>query len=241
MPLAAFASRMMRPPRVPLAPPLQLPAATGSRLISRRNVVVENRLIRAGQLPAPASSPWMLRAEQAPVPVGTSGGLALTTLPKPLPDPSHLPALPPALAAPPAPAAPRAVKSAEASVTVPPDNGPARKELAQKDEEEIVLAVLQEYSRAYERMDVRATKALYPSVDARSLQKAFEDLKAQQVRFASCGVAISSSGAGANARCTGDATYRPKIGSPMHLPNREWTFSLEREGDGWQILKAKMQ
>jgi hypothetical protein len=90
-------------------------------------------------------------------------------------------------------------------------------------------------------MDVRATKAVYPTVDDRSLRRAFDDLKEQQVRFASCGVAISSSGAGASAWCTGDATYRPKIGSRMHLPNREWTFTLERDGTGWQILKASMK
>jgi hypothetical protein len=109
-------------------------------------------------------------------------------------------------------------------------------------QKEIVLAVLREYSRAYERLDVQATKAVYPSVDDRKLQRAFQELEAQQVRFASCGVSISSSGAGANARCRGDATYRPKVGSRiMRLTNREWTFSLSRDGSGWQILDARMQ
>jgi hypothetical protein len=27
----------------------------------------------------------------------------------------------------------------------------------------------------------------------------------------------------------------------MHLPNREWIFTLERDGTGWQILKASMK
>ena len=103
------------------------------------------------------------------------------------------------------------------------------------------MAVLQEYSRAYERMDVRATKAVYPSVDDRRLRRAFDDLQEQRFRFAACGVAISSSGAGANAWCKGDATFRPKVGSPQHYPNREWNFSLANEGRGWQILKATMQ
>ena len=104
-----------------------------------------------------------------------------------------------------------------------------------------MLAVLREYSRAYQRMDVRATKAVYPSVDDRRLRRAFQDLQEQRFRFADCGVAISSSGAGANAWCKGDATFRPKVGSPQHYPNREWTFSLAREGGGWQILKATVQ
>jgi hypothetical protein len=109
-------------------------------------------------------------------------------------------------------------------------------------QKEIVLAVLREYSRAYERLDVRATKAVYPSIDDRKLQRAFEELEGQQVRFASCGVSISSSGAGANARCRGDATFRPKVGSRIvRLTDREWTFSLSRGGSGWQILDARMQ
>lgn len=101
--------------------------------------------------------------------------------------------------------------------------------------------MLGEYRRAFERLDVGATKAVYPTVDDRALQRAFQDLEGQQVRFANCGVSISSSGAGANARCTGDATYRPKVGSRIQLTNREWKFSLARDGSSWQILDARMQ
>jgi hypothetical protein len=109
-------------------------------------------------------------------------------------------------------------------------------------QKEIVLAVLREYSRAYERLDVRATKALYPSIDDRRLQRAFQELEGQEVRFSSCGVSISSSGAGANARCRVDATYRPKVGSRVvRAIDREWTFSLSRDGSNWQILDARMQ
>jgi hypothetical protein len=139
-----------------------------------------------------------------------------------------------------APAARSADSRRASGPSSPSDAGPAEKERAQKDTE-VVLALLREYSRAYERMDVRATKAVYPSVDDRRLRRAFDDLQGQQVRFASCGVTISSTGAGANAWCKGDASYRPKVGSPRYYPNREWTFSLARDGGGWQILKATMQ
>ena len=112
----------------------------------------------------------------------------------------------------------------------------------ERGQKEVVLAVLRAYSRAYERLDVRATKAVYPSVDDRRLQRAFENLQGQEMRFASCGVSISSSGADANARCKGDAVYRPKVGSRVvRLTDREWTFSLSRGGGGWQILNARMQ
>jgi hypothetical protein len=108
-------------------------------------------------------------------------------------------------------------------------------------QKEVVLAVLGEYRRAFERLDVGATKAVYPTVDSRGLQRAFQDLKAQQVRFANCGVSISSSGAGANAQCTVDAIYRTKIGSRIEVTNREWRFSLVRDGANWQILDARIQ
>jgi hypothetical protein len=270
MPLAAFASRMMRAPRVPMAPPLQL-AGWPSPTISRGRVTVENRFIRVSPPPALGVSPHTLRSEQLAVPVGTSGHLALATLPKSSPVPGRLPAAPVALSSPeatvvsasapeaperrspaadpvvapasvtprPEPAGP-AESSRAAAVSLPPDNDRAQKERAQQ-EKDVVLAVLREYSRAYERMDVRATKAVYPSVDDRRLRRAFDDLQEQRFRFADCGVAISSSGAGANAWCKGDATFRPKVGSLQHYPNSEWNFSLAREGGGWQILKATMQ
>lgn len=278
MPLPAFLSRMMSPPQVPLAPPLQLARVLGSSPVSRRRVVVESRLVRVAPLPPVGISPRTLRAEQLAMPVGTSGRLAALTLPSASPVPaarpaaSHAPVEPapmkladtaglPAVAAeastPQVPAAAPlaghasisarlepAVRPAEPRIAGAgaslPDSERAQNDQAQK-EKDVVLAVLKEYSRAYGQMDVRATKAVYPTVDDRSLRRAFEDLKEQQVRFASCGVSISSSGAGASAWCTGDATYRPKIGSRMHLPNREWNFTLEREGAGWQILKASMK
>jgi hypothetical protein len=276
MPFAAFVSRMMRPPGAPLAPPLQMPGALAVSAATRR-VFIENRFVRVAPLPPAGISPRTLRAEQLAMPVGTSGRLAVITLP----NASAVPAVPPAAS--PAPVESTTMKladitdlsafAAENSTPQPPASGPVADhavsgrlepvsrpgeprraddvaslpapERAQNDqaqnEKDVVLAVLKEYSRAYGQMDVRATKAVYPTVDDRSLRRAFEDLKEQQLRFASCGVAISSSGAGASAWCTGDATYRPKIGSRMHLSNREWTFTLERDGTGWQILKASMK
>ena len=275
MPLAAFVSRMMRPPGMPLAPPLEVPGAVGVSAAARR-VFIENRFVRVTPLPRVGISPRTLRAEQLAMPVGTSGRLAAITLPSTsfvpaapaaaspaesaamnLADITGLPAFAAEESTPQPPAAIPTAGHASTTARLEPVRRPAESrrtdgaaslpgyERAQNDgaqnEKDVVLAVLKEYSRAYGQMDVRATKAVYPTVDDRSLRRAFDDLKEQQVRFASCGVSISSSGAGASAWCTGDATYRPKIGSRMHLPNREWTFTLEREGTGWQILKASMK
>ncbi|MGH9372703.1 MAG: hypothetical protein ACRD15_14345 [Vicinamibacterales bacterium] len=109
-----------------------------------------------------------------------------------------------------------------------------------KKQEQVVLQIVRDYTRAYERMDVRAAKALWPSLDDRALQRAFEQLDAQQLRFPSCGVSIT--GQGANARCKGDATYRPKVGTRvLRLTERVWTFNLSRSDDGWQIVDARIQ
>jgi hypothetical protein len=102
-----------------------------------------------------------------------------------------------------------------------------------------VLQVVRDYTRAYERMDVRAAKALRPSLDDRALRLAFEQLNAQQFRFPNCGVSIR--GQDANARCQGDATYHPKVGSRVHFTERVWTFNLSRGDAGWQIVDAKFQ
>jgi hypothetical protein len=102
---------------------------------------------------------------------------------------------------------------------------------------QIVLEVLNRYTRSFETMDVRATKAVYPSVDDRALEKAYRALDGQQVRLSNCGVSFD--GPDANARCRGSATYRQKVGSrTVHLRDVEWMFSLSRDDAGWQIVNA---
>ena len=49
---------------------------------------------------------------------------------------------------------------------------------------EVVLAVVREYTRALERLDVHATKAVYPSVDDRRLRRSFEDVETQRFQLA---------------------------------------------------------
>jgi len=105
-----------------------------------------------------------------------------------------------------------------------------------------VLAVVREYTRALERLDVLATKAVYPSVDDRRLRRDFEGVETQRFQLGSCDVSFSSSGHGANAWCLGNSTYRPKIGSRvLRYTDKVWEFNLARDGGGWQILEARIQ
>ncbi len=115
----------------------------------------------------------------------------------------------------------------------------AQKRADLADQEEIVRRVLLDYKRAYDQLDVQAAKAVWPSLDDRKLQRAFRQLDGQELRFAKCEVSVN--GQDSNARCQGDATYRPKVGSRVHLTEREWTFSLARANDRWQIVKASLQ
>jgi hypothetical protein len=107
-------------------------------------------------------------------------------------------------------------------------------------EEAIVRAVLAEYARAYERLDIQAAKAVWPSLSSsgiRDLRRAFGALDSQQLRFTSCGVSIS--GQAASARCQGDASYQPKVGAGrQHRSPARWNFDLSRNDDGWHIVNA---
>ncbi len=106
-------------------------------------------------------------------------------------------------------------------------------------QEQVVAQILRDYTRAYERLDVRAAKELWPSVDARKLQRAFTGLEGQQLRLESCKTSIS--GQGANARCQGKGTYRPRIGSQVVRTTSEWTFNLSRNDGAWQIVDLRIQ
>jgi hypothetical protein len=137
-----------------------------------------------------------------------------------------------------------------ALASAPPAEGPAKtiapaaipldRTAELRKQEEIVRSVLLDYARAFERLDVKAAKAIWPSVDDRALQRAFQRLDGQQLRFASCGVSVTERDA--NARCRGEATYRPKVGPRvLRMTEREWTFSLARDNDRWQIVNATLQ
>jgi hypothetical protein len=124
--------------------------------------------------------------------------------------------------------------------TIAPATTVADRTAELRKQEEIVRSVLLDYARAFERLDVKAAKAIWPSVDDRALQRAFQRLDGQQLRFASCGVSVTERDA--NARCRGEATYRPKVGPRvLRLTEREWTFSLARDNDRWQIVNATLQ
>jgi hypothetical protein len=126
----------------------------------------------------------------------------------------------------------QSIPAEPASVTTPVE--------VERDQRQLVRELLQRYVTAFERLDVDAAKAVWPTVDGAALRRAFSQLEAQHLAFESCGITIA--GSDANARCRGQATFHPRVGSrPLHLPSREWTFHLARAGDGWHIVDATVR
>lgn len=270
-PYAVLASRLVSPllasPPMPGAPPFRLATPRATRATpSLPSVTVETTLLRIaprGGLMPPGvvqSSHGVLAA------VGTAGHIApavlVTPAPAETPDDGQDGTVERAHEAQPMPAAMlgngndgalgEEAATVAATVSAPaPLQAAARRPVAsvtsaalvraRYSDEDDVRRVLADYTSALERLDVGAAKAVYPSVDDRRLRRAFEGLEQQQVHFQSCVLSITSSGTGASARCTGDATYRPKVGSRIRLTDREWNFSLSRGGGGWQIVDARMQ
>jgi hypothetical protein len=226
-------------PPVP-GPPVSSPAAVPPPLVavgtSGTSIVRATDTPDVAPRPAPAA---LATVENEPAP-------AATTEPRPGPVVAAMAASPPA--------APRLDPAALSLERLAPFAGrgalPAdRKEADPRDaadeqrrREEVVLAVLHEYTRALERFDVGATKAIYPSVDDRRLRQSFEDVETQRFQFGQCGVSFSSSGDGASAWCIGNSTFRPRIGSRViKYSDQAWEFTLARDGGSWQIREARIQ
>jgi CheY-like chemotaxis protein len=109
-----------------------------------------------------------------------------------------------------------------------------------REDERGIYQVLQQYQRAYERLDVNAARAVWPSLDARALSRAFDGLKAQALEFSHCRLAMQT--AEATAICGGSASYVPRVGrQSARTERREWTFRLRKVDHDWQIAKAEVR
>jgi hypothetical protein len=104
------------------------------------------------------------------------------------------------------------------------------------DDETLVQSALQQYARAYGRLDARAAKAVWPSVDETKLARAFADLESQTFAFDDCDITVS--GPTASASCRGRATFAGKVGG-TRTESRTWRFDLRRAGEEWKIDTAE--
>jgi hypothetical protein len=101
----------------------------------------------------------------------------------------------------------------------------------------LIRSLLDHYRQAYGSLDANAVAAVWPSVNTRSLARAFSQLESQRFEFTDCRIDVSV--ARAQAICAGRASFVPKIGGrATRTENREWAFVLQRLNDGWIISRA---
>jgi len=135
---------------------------------------------------------------------------------------------PVSITAPPPPPLPATTSAVAAATTVAPRADNSR-----------VTQVLNQYARAYHRLDPSAARAVWPTVDERALARAFASLESQDLSFDSCDIDIK--GTQASASCRGTASYVGKIGNRQaRTEPRQWNFELKLHGDDWKIEKAQV-
>jgi hypothetical protein len=97
-----------------------------------------------------------------------------------------------------------------------------------------VRAVLDRYRWAFTNLDASAVEPFWPGVDGRALERAFDQLQSQVIKFDHC--EINLAGARAVASCQGQASTVRKMGSRgLRIEPRQWTFALNRVNDAWLI------
>ena len=99
--------------------------------------------------------------------------------------------------------------------------------------------LLGRYRTAFGALDVASVRRVWPSVNQRSLERAFRQLEEQDLSFFSC--TINVAGVRAEATCVGSSTFIPTVGSrsPQSGPS-QWNFKLSKKSAGpWLIDEAQ--
>jgi hypothetical protein len=197
-------------PRPAAPPPIARERAPQQRTADPpRSIAVESPASPATKIPVPTTTETIPRPSvDASLTAGAVGAPATRSMSVP---------------APPPPPAPKEAVSQPAAE--PPSQEPA------------VRDVLARFEAAYSSLSASAARQVWPSVDARSLSRAFEGLESQQVSLGQCRVTVESSTA--RAECSGSATWTPKVGGGRRTEARRWEFDLARESGAWRIVQAR--
>jgi hypothetical protein len=197
-------------PRPAASPPIARKSAPQPRTADPPgSIPVESSASAANEIPVPTTTETIPRpAVDASLAAGTVGAPATASMSVPVP--------------PPLPVAKEAVN--------PPPAEPASQEPA-------VRNVLARFEAAYSSLSASAASQVWPSVDARSLSRAFEGLESQRVSLGNCRVTVESSTA--RAECSGSATWTPKVGGGRRTEARRWEFDLARDNGAWLIVQTR--
>jgi hypothetical protein len=231
----AAADREVRQPppdrRLNLAPPARPPYRSIPEPTPQRPAVVESRP-PAQTVPPPSASPVTPPPSPAvtssPSPAVEAPALPRVAVDDPEPRPPATPPAAPAPAAPPAatvapPAPATAAPPAAASVAVDVDNRAIRD-------------VLGWYRQAFNDLDAGAVQQVWPTVNHRTLDRAFGQLQEQSLSFDTCTIAVK--GALAEAVCSGTTRFVPAVGNrSAQTQPRKWSFNLRKTNNGGWLIQ----
>ena len=103
-----------------------------------------------------------------------------------------------------------------------------------------VQSVLHRFQRAYTDLNAGVVKAVWPSVDEKTLRRAFDQLEQQDAVFDRCRIDVT--GVRAVAACDGYSRYIPKVGSKTpQVVSRHWRFTLEKAASEWTIRTVEFR
>jgi hypothetical protein len=177
------------------------------------------------QLPQAADADATRRADSAPPavprPIGT------TAVAEPTPNPPS-----------PAPPPPAAPVSLPGNSVAPPTAAsiapPAAVTRVAATPTSAIESVLNRYAFAFSMLDAARAKAVWPTVNERSLERAFDSLETQKFDLGECAISVTMPRAVAS--CEGTAHYAPKVGNKkLRTERRRWTFRLQQSGEDWAI------
>ena len=178
--------------------------------------------------PPPAAPPSTTRS--------TTGSTAASTAAPPVTTASStatLPSLTPA-------AAPQVAVSAAAPAATPPPAPPPPAASRVETQRAAVQSVLGRYASAFSTLDATRAKAVWPTVNQRNLERAFDSLEQQEFTLGECDIMVLPPRALAS--CDGTARYTPKVGNrKARTESRQWTFQLRQNADEWTIENVQAQ
>ena len=97
-----------------------------------------------------------------------------------------------------------------------------------------IQSALTRYRLAFNTLSASAAREVWPTVNERSLSRAFDRLDEQQVSFDGCQIQVNQERA--EAVCNGSARYVPRVGSRTpRVERRQWRFSLVKTRGEWLI------
>jgi hypothetical protein len=214
-------------PARPIPAPAPKPAATPSPAPAPRLAVVAPKREAERALPA-APRVSVVAIDRGPEPPPAVAVRTAAIPPKPAPTSTATPTPVAVVAARPEPLA-----------SAPPPAPVATAVLAEAGNDEAdIRSTLTRFRTAYSQLNASAARDVWPSVDTRALERAFQSLKSQDLRFDSCKMTVT--GARAQAACKGRAVYVPRIGDQSpRFTAREWNFELRKADERWTIASAR--